>query len=53
MNPEAPLLALGLDSMQGMQLHSLLEERFAFPIPESIMFEPDTTLTVRSAPSVE
>ena len=41
---DLPLSALGLDSMQGMQLHSVIEARFSCAIPEAIMFEPDTTL---------
>lgn len=42
---DLPLNALGLDSMQGMQLHSIIEDRFSCTIPEVIMFEPDTSLT--------
>jgi acyl carrier protein len=45
---DAPLARLGLDSLQGMQLHSLLEERFAVAVPEFVMFDKETTLTVGS-----
>ncbi|CAB1114142.1 unnamed protein product [Ectocarpus sp. CCAP 1310/34] len=41
---DAPLATLGLDSMEAMQLMSLLEERFSVTIPDEVMFEPDTTL---------
>ena len=40
----APLVTLGLDSMQGMELHAVLERKFGIGIPEAVMFDPDTNL---------
>eukprot|EP00904_Undaria_pinnatifida_P011866 jgi/Undpi1/780/HiC_scaffold_10.g04244.m1 len=42
---DAPLGALGLDSMEAMQLMALLEERFNVKLPDDVMMEADTTLT--------
>ncbi|CAM9681411.1 unnamed protein product, partial [Hapterophycus canaliculatus] len=42
---DAPLGALGLDSMEAMQLMALLEDRFSVKMPDDVMLEPDTTLT--------
>eukprot|EP00752_Nemacystus_decipiens_P001493 g1467.t1 len=42
---DAPLGALGLDSMEAMQLMALLEERFSVKLPDDVMLEADTTLT--------
>ncbi|CAM9492519.1 unnamed protein product [Scytosiphon promiscuus] len=41
---DAPLGALGLDSMEAMQLMALLEERFSVKLPDDVMLEADTTL---------
>jgi hypothetical protein len=46
----APLLSLGLDSMQGLELHSVLERKFGVALPEAVMFDANTDLKVWSQP---
>jgi 1-acyl-sn-glycerol-3-phosphate acyltransferase len=41
---DVPLVHLGMDSMRGIELQSLLEKRFTVQLPEALMFEPDATL---------
>lgn len=38
------LVALGMDSMRGIQLQAVLEARFTVQLPDELMFEPDCTL---------
>ena len=38
------LVALGMDSMRGIQLQAVLESRFTVQLPDELMFEPDATL---------
>jgi len=47
---DLPLMALGMDSMRGIQLQGILEKRFTVQLPDELMFEPDATLmTIGSA----
>jgi acyl carrier protein len=39
-----PLISLGLDSMQSIQLQSMLEENFTILLPDELLFEPDATI---------
>jgi len=41
---DAPIPSLGLGSMEGVQVMTLLEKRFGLSIPHEIMFEEETTL---------
>ena len=41
---DVPLMNLGMDSLRGVQLQSILERKFTVPLPEELMFEPDATL---------
>ena len=44
LSPDASLVALGMDSMRGIQLQALLEAMFTVQLPDELMFEPDATL---------
>jgi acyl carrier protein len=41
---DVPLMRLGMDSMRGIELQSLIEKRFSVQLPEALMFEPDATI---------
>ena len=41
---DVPLMNLGMDSLRGVQLQSILERKFTVPLPEELMFEHDATL---------
>lgn len=41
---DVPLMNLGMDSLRGVQLQSILERKFTVPLPEELMFEADATL---------
>ena len=45
LSPDKPLVALGMDSMRGVQLQALLEKKFTVQLPDELLFEPDATLT--------
>ena len=44
LNNTVSLVALGMDSMRGIQLQALLEAMFTVQLPDELMFEPDATL---------
>ena len=44
LSPDVSLVALGMDSMRGIQLQALLEAMFTVQLPDELMFEPDATL---------
>jgi acyl carrier protein len=44
LSPDRPLTSLGMDSMRGIQLQSILESRFTVQLPDELMFEPDATI---------
>jgi acyl-CoA synthetase (AMP-forming)/AMP-acid ligase II/acyl carrier protein len=41
---DIPLLSLGLDSMQSVQLKGLLKKKFTIPLPDIFSLDPDVTL---------
>ena len=49
LSPDASLVALGMDSMRGIQLQALLEALFTVQLPDELMFEPDATLRTLAA----
>lgn len=42
--PDVPLVALGMDSMRGIELQSELERKFTVMLPDELLFESDVTL---------